>query len=535
MHKENDGARGVGERPTPMKATQIRIGLYVAGARLPAWLVRAALEVKRSPHARIVAVVVGEAAPEPEGLGARYLALDRRRFRQAPDAFALEPLPDFGVAASPSVASGSSGEGSIDLWIELGTCAMPAPVAARARWGVFSLGIAGVREVFTAQATSACTLRHRSGDGALETVVDASFGATDPRSPTRGQNPLAWKAAALPARALARAARTLHDDADANAFLRAAAKNDVPQLDAGPSTFPSDTELLGMVARKALDYVCRKPYAATHFDQYILMYAFGDQRREDFGAFTRIVPPRDRFWADPFVLYRDGAHHVFFEEFEFSQPRAHLCVLTIDESGVVGAPVRVLERPYHLSYPFLLEHAGELFMVPETGDNAAVELYRCTRFPDQWRFEKTLVAGLRAVDSTIIEHAGRYWLFANVASVPGASVHDELCLFHADSPISNRWEPHPSNPIVSDVRRARPAGALYRQDGVLYRPAQDCSARYGWSMHIQRIDRLDVDGYAEATVRTIRPTWAPDLVSTHTINHSQRLTVVDAEISRWRR
>ena len=34
----------------------------------------------------------------------------------------------------------------------------------------------------------------------------------------------------------------------------------------------------------------------------------------DLEGFTRIVPPADRDWADPFAIERSGRYYVFFEE-----------------------------------------------------------------------------------------------------------------------------------------------------------------------------------------------------------------------------
>jgi hypothetical protein len=42
----------------------------------------------------------------------------------------------------------------------------------------------------------------------------------------------------------------------------------------------------------------------------------------------------------------------------------------------------VLERPYHLSYPYVFFVGDDAFMLPETAANGAIELYRAVSFPD---------------------------------------------------------------------------------------------------------------------------------------------------------
>jgi hypothetical protein len=206
----------------------------------------------------------------------------------------------------------------------------------------------------------------------------------------------------------------------------------------------------------------------------------------------------------------------------------------MDESGVCRPPVKVLERDYHLSYPLLFEWHGELYMIPESGDNRTVELYRCTDFPTGWEFVRNLMEGIEAYDSTVLHQNGRWWIFANVVEERGASSWDELFLFHSESLLANEWIPHRLNPVVSDVRRARPAGAIIREEGRLYRPSQDCSVRYGYAVRINEITRLSVDEYEETESVSIVPDGSNHIIGTHTYARAGNLTVLDALRPRWR-
>jgi hypothetical protein len=203
-------------------------------------------------------------------------------------------------------------------------------------------------------------------------------------------------------------------------------------------------------------------------------------------------------------------------------------MLEIDPvSGRASAPVRVLERDYHLSYPFLLEHDGQLYMIPETAQKGTVELYRCVDFPLRWRLERVLLDGLRCVDATFHRAADRWWMFANVAAAGSRMFDDELHLFHAESLLGD-WQPHRRNPVKSDARSARPAGQLYWQNGALCRPAQICAPLYGSGLSINRVLRLTLQDYAERQIERILPSREHGLLGVHTINRAGDLTVVDA-------
>lgn len=63
-----------------------------------------------------------------------------------------------------------------------------------------------------------------------------------------------------------------------------------------------------------------------------------------FYMFKEIIPPKDRFWADPHVIQADGHYYVFVEEYIYRTRRAHISVIEMDEQGNCQEPIRVLEK-----------------------------------------------------------------------------------------------------------------------------------------------------------------------------------------------
>ena len=240
-----------------------------------------------------------------------------------------------------------------------------------------------------------------------------------------------------------------------------------------------------------------------------------------------LTPPMDRFWADPFIWMYNGSHYLFIEELLFSTHRGRIACLQLDQNLNIISNQVVLERPYHLSYPFAFEHEGQLYMIPETGKNNAIELYRCTRFPDQWEFEKALMKNIRAVDTTLLEANGKWWLFANIHEEGGSS-WDTLHLYYSDDPLADNWTAHPQNPIVKDIRSARPAGRIFLHNGQWIRPSQNCSTRYGYAVNFNQIVTLTETNYAEVHLHTFEPPAKSNIFATHTYNSLMGLTVVDA-------
>ena len=161
-----------------------------------------------------------------------------------------------------------------------------------------------------------------------------------------------------------------------------------------------------------------------------------------------------------------------------------------------------------------------------------MQLYRAVEFPFRWELDRELMTDVVAVDPTLAHINGQWWMFANTDAC-GASTMDELNLYYSDSPLGP-WTPHRRNPVVSDVRRSRPAGRLFQSSGAWFRPSQDSAGTYGRAMVINRIIRLDRQAYEEVPVTRVDPEWMPGLTGTHTINASDGVTVIDGRRRRPR-
>jgi len=299
---------------------------------------------------------------------------------------------------------------------------------------------------------------------------------------------------------------------------------------------PTNSEMFGLSLGLARRAVVRMIEKGLHSETWSLAYRFrldSSDLNNTFYKFKYLVPPSGRFWADPFPVQVGENYFVFFEEFLYDQNKAHISVIELQKGRKPAEPVKVLERPYHLSYPFVFAFQGTHYMIPETGSNNTVELYRCQSFPDKWEFETVLLEANNPTDATLAEIEGRWWMFVNIEE-PRVSVNwDELHLFYSDSPFGP-WKPHRRNPVRSDVRNSRPAGRLFWSGNSLYRPAQDCSRRYGYATAINEVKRITCDDYLEEEVSRITPDWDRNVVGTHTLNKTGDLTVIDCLIKRTR-
>jgi hypothetical protein len=524
-------AVALASNPLPRK---LRVGLFADSALQPRWVAEAFARVAASDFAEVtlIATACGAAPPAP-WLWTLYSRLDRRVFGAAADPGEPLPLAQYvphqrlkkirRAGLEPQAFRGFD----LDVAFALGEID-DTRLDGIARYGVWRFCVDGTSEVVAGEPLSGSALLVRPAAGAAPRVACQSWSRTYPLSVARNRDQLLAKTAEFACRALREAHRS------------------------GPGWIERCKPLAWAEAGKrspALSPILRKIMArglekALHVEQWFLAFRWNgggagaiEDIAPDLEGFTRILPPRDRYWADPFALEKDGRHYVFFEELPFGAGKAHISMIEVRRDGAYSAPVRVLERDYHLSYPFLVEHEGRLYMIPETAQNRTVEAYRCVEFPLRWRLERVLLDGVRLVDATFHQAADRWWMFANAAAGSSRVFDDELHLFHAER-LLGEWQPHRRNPVKSDARCARPAGALYRENGsphsALLRPAQICVPLYGAGISINRVLRLTPQEYAEQPVARISPAGARSLLGVHTLSRAGELTVVDAFARRRR-
>jgi hypothetical protein len=587
-------AAGVGERgiiyaqpheesiqENPGRRSPLRVGLLIDSFNQPRWVAAVLADLIASPAIEIVLLVLNrgvEAGHEParSSLRARiarwirnrrhlvyalYERFDRWWFASANDPLELTDVSEL-LRGIPSMdltprqtrhcdyfadeAIETIRSAELDVAIRLGFRILKGESLRIARHGVWSYHHGDNREyrggppcfwevMEGREVTGAVVqkLSERLDDGV---IIGRITTATDRFSVTRNREQLYWKAASILPRQLDALYRSEAVPCDRESRSATTLWRPYSRRLYSP---PDNAEMLRLIARLGASYVRQRLRGFISRDQWVLCYRFMQGPGEghsppatELYKFRTIVPPSDRYWADPFVVHADSGSWVFAEEVVHREGKGRIVLFQIDPRGHVGEPVPVLERPYHLSYPFVFHWNGSHYMIPETRAQKAVELYRAISFPHRWEFDRCLLENVQAADATIEQVDDTWWMFMSVPAPhdPARSAWEELHVYYATSPLGP-WLPHSQNPVKSDVRNARPAGRLFRWQGRYYRPAQDSSRGYGSAIRINEILTLTPDDFEEREVSAIFPSWQAGLVGTHTVNSDGGTTVVDAN---WR-
>lgn len=244
-------------------------------------------------------------------------------------------------------------------------------------------------------------------------------------------------------------------------------------------------------------------------------------------AAREITPKRGQYWADPFLFRSDSGLYLFFENFSYSAQRGRISVGRIEEEGFefIGD---ALVRDHHLSYPFLFQEAGEIYMIPETHETRRIEVWRCAEFPLRWELAACALEGTSVVDSTLFKKDDTWWLFCNIAPDSFADHTSELHVFRADGPLLQNLVPHRLNPVIVDSASARNGGRVFERGGKLFRASQNNSyGIYGYGLNLMEITALTLETYREDAFLQLEPDFRKGIVACHHFDLNGEDFVVD--------
>lgn len=542
---------------SPQAGRRLRIGLLLDSLTVPAWIAHIVADIQNCGFAGVEFVVVNceQLARPPFFARLRkrvrhllydtYVQRDVRRRRGADSPFQpqdiagqLSGIPVMKVRPRRSGAVHRFrtldvkriGEAQLDVLLRFGFNILRGEILSAARQGVWSYhhgdsdayrgGPPLFWEIYEGNPVTGVVLQRLTEKLDGGGVLFRSHGATHPHSLELSRHATYWKASDFVMRCLRGVA---FDEAP------------LPELSSTPAYTksiyrkPGNLHMLRFLGRTTVRKTRALVDDRRRVPQWSVAWRRGhpiDPANPDPAGMKEIACPRGHFYADPFLFHHEGEDWLFVEDYDYSRGRAGISVLRCGHDGPAGKADLVMDLPIHLSYPCVFGWEGQVYMIPETGEADRVSLFRARAFPHDWEFVCDLLSGRRAVDATMHQHAGLWYLFVNVDESGGGSL-DELFLFHADTPLGP-FRPHPANPIVSDVRSARPGGRLFERDGRLIRPSQDSARGYGHSLVFNEVLELDDKHYAERVLSRLRP-WERGVTGCHTYATVGNLEIIDVQ------
>lgn len=205
--------------------------------------------------------------------------------------------------------------------------------------------------------------------------------------------------------------------------------------------------------------------------------------------------PAPEYMADPFIVKENDYYYIFYEELssKLNAPKgADISVLKSKDLKKWENLGRVLDEPFHLSYPNVFKYINKWYMLPEAGASNELRLYESNNFPFDWKLKKILMKDLKIYDTTLIIKDGVFYLM-------GVN-EDKLRLFYSDNLFDN-WKEHPKSPIREGYKNdVRPAGRPGIISDSLYYFIQDNTYGYGTGVIAYRIDSISPSDFKDKRI-----------------------------------
>ena len=292
---------------------------------------------------------------------------------------------------------------------------------------------------------------------------------------------------------------------------------------------PTNAQVARFLFTKAAPKILKRLFRTKRLEHWQIGFRVGRPLliepglQSEMSGFRWVRSPAGRFYADPFLIQSNEVTYCFFEDYSYRSGRGRISCGRVTPNGDLEAVCTVLETDGHLSYPFVFQHNNEIYMIPESWDAAAVNLYRSVEMPDRWE-KVTTILNLRAFDTTVFQKDGTWWMFTSVAEPP-YSGHQMLLL--SAPALEGPYDFHWQTPVSSDVRFARCGGRIIQNETGMYRLAQDGQGTYGARLRIQQITHLEERDYREETTMTLRPPrgWT----GLHSYDRLGELEVIDGK------
>ena len=264
--------------------------------------------------------------------------------------------------------------------------------------------------------------------------------------------------------------------------------------------------------------------------------------RQDF-VFREIkMQNGSRYWfADPFVFEKDGNTYLFYEAYDLVECKGKIAYSILQNDYLATKPKVILDKGYHLSFPFIFQSDGEIYIMPESCENDTLKLFKAVDFPNKWEECSTLFRDVFVSDSIIIEGENRERVlscFEQYRTPPEGKLFYCWGKHHLYTMEGSKIpETLLDQGVVAEGDYGiRNAGSSFRHNGRLFRVGQNCTEnQYGKGLVFFCIDSLVP--YSERAIYSIDDTEMrphirfigkeKQMQGVHTYNSSAHFEIID--------
>ena len=253
-------------------------------------------------------------------------------------------------------------------------------------------------------------------------------------------------------------------------------------------------------------------------DQWHIAYKFSSESK------FHLIKNSASFWvADPFPIEYQGEIYLFAELYLYKKNKGVIAYSKYVNGAFTHWKIAI-EEPWHLSFPFIIDYKGNLFLCPESYKSGKYYAYISEVFPYKWRrLDPIRDDGNLYVDSVFASLNNETYFFSYQMN-PLRHSEGKLYLHNLSK---NKFQ----SPMEIITPYPRPGGNILKNQNQYIRVAQNCDLEYGHGLVFFDIC-IGEDSYKEELIKKI---YAEDIAvdsshkfcGIHTFNSYHDFQVID--------
>lgn len=198
----------------------------------------------------------------------------------------------------------------------------------------------------------------------------------------------------------------------------------------------------------------------------------------------------DRFFADPFLWYQDDEnYYILVEEMCFFEEYGKISLLTVDKLKFsLKNKKTIIEEPFHLSFPYCKLNGN--IIVPEAGQSGKCTCYILSKDTHNV-ISKEVISDIGIIDPIFLGEINNSLLLGSKIEDP----NEKIYIFEKDA--KGKYKPR-DKPLYTSKQKSRNGGDFFTYKNKFYRPAQDCTIRYGCGIQLMNIINKTNNLYLES-------------------------------------
>ena len=215
-------------------------------------------------------------------------------------------------------------------------------------------------------------------------------------------------------------------------------------------------------------------------------------------------------------------------------------------------PLLALQEDFHLSFPTVFDWNGETWMIPETGSDHSLRIYRCKNFPAEWELVQRFAVDAELCDTILVNRTPNELTLLCSETLP----ENQLWVRYRRCTLRRAEAPVDTVPGAQADAASAPAGPFallpdeaynlqHRENDLTSRNAGPLFVLGGQVIHATQVStKVDYGVYLQFFARrgssevplcaamphnvTITGLRTEDIVGIHTYSRDERLEVIDA-------